>query len=74
MRTEENLTIDEALRAYTIDAAAALRFEDRIGSIEVNKLADLTMFDHDPFTADWMKQPPRVAMTVVGGRVLHEVA
>ena len=74
VRTEENLTIDEALRAYTIDAAAALRFEDRIGSIEVNKLADLTMFDHDPFTADWMKQPPRVAMTVVGGRVLHEVA
>lgn len=39
------LTIEEALRAITINAAAALGLQDEIGSIEVGKKADLVLFN-----------------------------
>lgn len=67
---DENLTVEEALRAYTLGAAFALRFEDRVGSVEVGKLADLTMLDRDPFTLDWLQETPRVVMTVAGGQIV----
>ena len=41
------LTIEEAVRAHTIDAARALRLEGRLGSIEVGKLADIAVIDGD---------------------------
>ncbi len=44
---DQRLTLEEAVRAHTIDAAVALRMEDRIGSIEPGKLADLTVIDGD---------------------------
>ncbi len=42
---EQKLTLDEALRAHTIDAAHSIRMEDRIGSLEPGKLADVTIVD-----------------------------
>jgi predicted amidohydrolase YtcJ len=41
------LTLEEALRAHTISAAHSLFMEDRIGSIEVGKLADVVVIDGD---------------------------
>jgi predicted amidohydrolase YtcJ len=41
------LTLDEALRAHTIDAAAAIGMEDRIGSLHPGKLADVSIVDGD---------------------------
>ena len=38
-----------ALRAYTIDAAYVMRQEQRVGSIEVGKLADLVVLDRNLF-------------------------
>lgn len=49
MAPRERLTIEEALRAITIDAAHLLRQEHRIGSIEIGKLADFTVLEDDPF-------------------------
>ena len=43
----QELTLDEALRAHTINAAYALGMEDRIGSLEEGKLADLVVVDGD---------------------------
>jgi len=69
---DERVTVAEALRLYTIDAAYAL-FEEKIkGSIEKGKLADLTILSRDP----WMVEPKeigdiKVEMTIVGGRVVH---
>jgi imidazolonepropionase-like amidohydrolase len=40
---------DAAIRAATIDAATLLGVNDRIGSIERGKDADLVLFDGDPF-------------------------
>jgi len=45
---EERLTREEALRAYTIWPARALAREERLGSLEPGKLADLVVLDRDP--------------------------
>jgi predicted amidohydrolase YtcJ len=45
----ERLTIDQAMKAITIDAAYVLHQEDRLGSIEAGKLADFTVLDKDPY-------------------------
>jgi predicted amidohydrolase YtcJ len=67
------LTIDEALRAYTLDAAYAEFSEQEKGSLEPGKLADFVLFD-----GDFTRRPvhsigdAKVRLTVVGGRVLYE--
>lgn len=46
---DERLTLDQGIKAITIDAAYILHLEDRIGSIEAGKLADFTVLDKDPY-------------------------
>ena len=69
---DQELTVEEALAAHTINAARALHMEDRIGSIEVGKLADFTVLDGDLLAApaEAIRGIP-IWMTVVGGEVLH---
>ena len=70
---EQNLTPEEALRAYTADAASALGLSEA-GILAPGALADLVVFDCDPLTADWVKAPPKVVMTIVGGEVVYDAA
>jgi predicted amidohydrolase YtcJ len=49
---EERITAHEALRLHTIEAARALRADDRIGSIEPGKAADFVVLEQDPRTVD----------------------
>jgi predicted amidohydrolase YtcJ len=69
---EQKITVEEALRAYTVNAAYAQFAEHEKGSIEVGKLADFAIIDRD-----LTKIPPaeirsaRVVLTVVGGKVVH---
>jgi predicted amidohydrolase YtcJ len=49
---EEKITIEEAFRAITIDAAHALRKESEMGSIDIGKKANFTVFEENPITAD----------------------
>jgi predicted amidohydrolase YtcJ len=49
MAPEECLTIDEALRALTVDAAYILRLEHLIGSIRAGKKADFVVLEQDPY-------------------------
>jgi predicted amidohydrolase YtcJ len=69
---EERITVDEALRLYTVDAAYA-SFEESIkGSIEEGKLADLTVISRDPHAVPPSKIGDiKVEMTVVGGKVVY---
>ena len=45
---DQRLTVDQAIRAQTIDAAWQLFSDDVIGSIEVGKYADLVVLSADP--------------------------
>jgi predicted amidohydrolase YtcJ len=69
----QKLTRIEALYAMTI-AAAYAAFEERDkGSIEVGKLADLTVLNQDLITAPEAEiLNTRVLMTIVGGEVVYE--
>ena len=48
-RSPQELTLEEAVKAYTINAAYVMRQEDKVGSIEVGKEADLIWLDRDIF-------------------------
>ena len=48
---EQRLSIEQALRAVTIDAAHSWRKEDELGSIEVGKIANFTVVDQNPLDA-----------------------
>ena len=49
---DEALTVTEALRGITIDAAWQLFREKEIGSIEVGKFADFTIIEKNPYEVD----------------------
>jgi predicted amidohydrolase YtcJ len=49
---EQRITIAEALRAVTIDAAQSWRLEHELGSIEPGKLANFTVVDRNPLDSD----------------------
>jgi len=69
---EQRLTMEEAVRAYTLGSAYADFREKELGSIMVGKLADLVVLDKDIFMI-----PPReilstsVVMTVVDGKIVY---
>ena len=46
---EERISVDQAMRAITIDAAYVLGQENSIGSIRSGKRADFTVLDEDPY-------------------------
>jgi predicted amidohydrolase YtcJ len=50
--TDQCVTVDQALRAQTIDAAFILRRDHEVGSIEVGKFADFVQLDCDPHDVD----------------------
>jgi imidazolonepropionase len=43
------MTIEETINAVTINAAAALKMNDKIGSIEIGKRADFSIFDTEEY-------------------------
>ncbi len=58
---------EEALRCITSNAAEVLGVSDRIGSVEIGKDADFTLYADDPI--DMMTTPE---LTVIGGRIAHK--
>ena len=69
----QQITREEAVAAFTREAAWFLRMEDKIGSIEAGKLADLAVLSQDPFAvpeADIYKT--RSLLTIVGGETVHD--
>jgi predicted amidohydrolase YtcJ len=72
-RPSEKLTLAEALRGFTSDAAYAAFEEKSRGTIEPGKLADFTIVDGNLFAmpvSDLFKT--KVKYTVVGGEVVYE--
>lgn len=70
---EQKITVEEALRAYTVAGAYASFDEERRGVLAPGKLADLVLIDRDltRIPAEEIRAA-RVRLTVVGGRVVFE--
>jgi len=69
---DQQLTRDEALRLFTRGNSWFLRMEDKIGTIETGKLADLAVLDRDYFAVpDADIKKIRSLLTVVGGRIVY---
>lgn len=69
----QKVSVLEALKLYTINAAYHSFDEDKLGSIEVGKYADMVVLGNDLFTV-----PPETIIdipidaTIVGGKIVHK--
>ena len=68
----EAVSVAEALRMYTINAAHAMSREGEAGSLETGKRADIVVLSHDPTSAnpDFIRDIV-VEQTYVDGRILY---
>ncbi|HEY7426971.1 MAG TPA: amidohydrolase [Gemmataceae bacterium] len=73
LHPEEALSREQALRFYTTNNAYILFLDDRVGSLEEGKLADLIVVDRDLLTCpvDDIKDT-HVLRTYVSGKLVHE--
>jgi predicted amidohydrolase YtcJ len=70
---EEKISVEQALVAYTRNGAFAAFEEDRKGSLEVGKLADIVILDRDitrmPLA---LIGDAQVVRTIVGGQTVYQ--
>jgi predicted amidohydrolase YtcJ len=65
----ERISVDDAIRAVTIDAAYQMMSDDKIGSLEVGKLADFVVLEKNPRTTlSEQIGDIKVLQTWVGGK------
>ncbi|HUS34220.1 MAG TPA: amidohydrolase family protein, partial [Verrucomicrobiae bacterium] len=64
---------EQAIRFYTINNAKILRCEEKLGSLEPGKLADLILIDTDILTCPAEKiRDTKVLRTYVGGKLVFK--
>jgi len=69
---EQRMTIEEAIKGFTIWAAHAAFLEDKTGSIEIGKYADFTILDRDILDTDPEEiLETKVIYTIVGGKIMY---
>jgi len=70
---EQCITVEEAIRMYTIGGAWQDHMEHIKGSIEVGKLADFCILDKDILTVEPHSiKDIRNLMTIVGGKIVYD--
>ena len=69
----QHLTVEQAIKAVTIGPAWQLRMEDKIGSIEVGKLADLVILERNIVDLESPEEllDIEVLATMVDGKFRH---
>ena len=67
LAVKAGLKMEEALKAVTINAAEILGIEKRVGSLEVNKDADIVILDDNPFNIF-----SNVLYTIIDGVVVYK--
>lgn len=69
----ERISLADAIKGYTLNAAFAGHREKSEGSLEFGKLADLIVISQDVFKVDPSKiGETKVLLTMVGGRVVYQ--
>jgi predicted amidohydrolase YtcJ len=68
---EQRLTVEEALRLYTMDAAYCSNEETVKGSIEEGKLADITVLSNDPTRVPSTEiKDLNIEMVIIDGKIV----
>ncbi len=67
LAVREGMDVDEALKAITINAAEIIGVEDRVGSLEPGKDADVVVYTEHPFS--YMSVPELV---LIDGQVVYQ--
>lgn len=69
----QRISVKEALKAFTINAARIAFEENAKGTIEAGKNADLVVLSNDPFKVEPSKiRDIKVLMTIVGGNLAYD--
>nr|WP_274704739.1 amidohydrolase family protein [Aquabacter cavernae] len=69
---EERLTLTQAVHANTMGAAHQIRMEDKIGSLEVGKMADLVVLERNIFEGSVHDiASTRIDLTLMNGKPTH---
>lgn len=72
LNVDERLTVEQAVKAYTSGSAYAMNLENKTGSIEVGKQADMIILDQDIFKISPYKiGATNVLWTLFQGKVVH---
>jgi len=70
---DERLTVAEAIHANTMGAAYQIRMDDKIGSIETGKFADLIVLDRNILEGDPHDiHKAKVELTLMNGKIRHQ--
>jgi predicted amidohydrolase YtcJ len=70
---EQKISVEDALRAYTINGAYAMFSEKDRGTLEPGKLADIVVIDRDLTRIPGPEiRDAHVVATIVGGKVVYE--
>lgn len=67
LAVKEGLPYEEGLKAITINAAEILGVDDRVGSLERGKDADLVVFDGDP-----LELRSKIELVLIDGRTVFQ--
>lgn len=68
--SNEKISLDQALKAYTIDAAYVLGLENKTGSLEVGKAADLVILEKDLHKISINEiSTTKVKLTMMNGKI-----
>jgi len=70
---EQKLTIEQAIKCYTLNSAYAAYQENVKGSIEIGKLADMVVLSEDILAIDPVKiKDVKVEMTIFDGKIVYK--
>ena len=67
LAARDGMAPEEALKAITINAARCIKLDNRIGSLEIGKDADMVIYPGNP-----LDYSNKVKMTFINGRLVYE--
>lgn len=72
-RAPQNISLAEAIKSYTLNGAYVMRQEDKVGSLEVGKLADFIILDKDIFSISSNQiKNTKIVMTIFNGKEIYK--
>lgn len=72
-RNPQNISLEEAIKAYTINAAYTMRQEASVGSLEKGKLADFIVLNQDIFSIPKSQiSQTKVVRTIFNGEEIYK--